>query len=107
MTKTKVYIGDFFNFIMGRKTSIKVLEEIAIFDIHLYGTVKNETGTHYFDYSILAPDSSTAIDLAKEIAKRQGRNVEGLVIEPTKPQFKGSVNVDFRYLQKVIRTPIE
>ena len=89
---------------MGKKTLIKILENIAIFKVDLHGKKESEN-TKFVCYNIATSDSSTALDLAKEMAKREGYVDVELVIKPN-ILFQGSLNISSKYLESISKTPI-
>lgn len=84
---------------MNGRTKIRSLERIAIFNIEFYG--KKNGNNRYFAYNVLTEDSDRAVAVAREIAKREGYIVEGLIISPGN-LFEGPVCIDENHLEEIL-----
>ncbi len=85
---------------MRKSTPIVSLRGIVLFDVNLYG--QKEGRDAFVAYNILAQDRSGAIDVATEIAKREGYTIRGLTIEPD-VRSQGCLCADSKYLEDVVK----
>jgi len=78
--------------------NVSSLEGMVIFEVHLYGNKEGNKDNSYVSYHIRDQTPGRAVDLAKELARRDGYTNIGLVINPS-VAFSGMVHTKSKYFK--------